>query len=218
MAGGGPVAEARAAACSAVRRSRSLCSSLAPFTRSSTRITRTRKLGNRREISASISIGNGSSTSSQYSHAMTLRPVPPARHLLRAKDLIDARYREPLDVPGARAGRPPLARALQPRVPPRLRRDAAPVPADPPAGARRRAPAQHRPLGRRHLRRGRAARASARSRRASAAPTGSRPTAYRAAYPPAADRRPSPRRASLLAWGRPQIQQFSRRQPRAASG
>src|SRR4029077_1677917 len=32
--------------------------------------------------------------------AMTrlLKPVPPARHLLRAKDLIDARYREPLDV------------------------------------------------------------------------------------------------------------------------
>ena len=28
---------------------------------------------------------------------MTLHP--PARHLLRAKDLIDARYREPLDVP-----------------------------------------------------------------------------------------------------------------------
>ncbi len=27
------------------------------------------------------------------------RPVPAARHLLRAKDLIDARYREPLDVP-----------------------------------------------------------------------------------------------------------------------
>jgi AraC-like DNA-binding protein len=26
-------------------------------------------------------------------------PVPPARHLLRAKDVIDARYREPLDVP-----------------------------------------------------------------------------------------------------------------------
>ncbi|MBA3841554.1 MAG: helix-turn-helix transcriptional regulator [Actinobacteria bacterium] len=25
-------------------------------------------------------------------------PLPPARHLLRAKDLIDARYREPLDV------------------------------------------------------------------------------------------------------------------------
>jgi AraC-like DNA-binding protein len=26
-------------------------------------------------------------------------PVPPARHLLRARDLADARYREPLDVP-----------------------------------------------------------------------------------------------------------------------
>src|SRR5688572_32508412 len=25
-------------------------------------------------------------------------PVPPARHLLRAKELVDARYREPLDV------------------------------------------------------------------------------------------------------------------------
>jgi AraC-like DNA-binding protein len=32
--------------------------------------------------------------------------VPPARHLLRAKDLADARYREPLDVPAlARAAR-----------------------------------------------------------------------------------------------------------------
>ena len=29
---------------------------------------------------------------------MTITPVPPARHLLRAKDLMDARYREPLDV------------------------------------------------------------------------------------------------------------------------
>jgi AraC-like DNA-binding protein len=28
-----------------------------------------------------------------------LTPVHPARHLLRAKDLADARYREPLDVP-----------------------------------------------------------------------------------------------------------------------
>ena len=33
-------------------------------------------------------------------------PVPPARHLLRAKDLVDARYREPLDVPAlARAAK-----------------------------------------------------------------------------------------------------------------
>ena len=29
---------------------------------------------------------------------LQLKPMPPARHLLRAKDLIDARYREPLDV------------------------------------------------------------------------------------------------------------------------
>jgi AraC-like DNA-binding protein len=28
-----------------------------------------------------------------------LIPLPPTRHLLRAKDLIDARYREPLEVP-----------------------------------------------------------------------------------------------------------------------
>jgi AraC-like DNA-binding protein len=35
-----------------------------------------------------------------------MAPVPPARHLLRAKDLIDARYREPLDVAAmARAAR-----------------------------------------------------------------------------------------------------------------
>ena len=35
-----------------------------------------------------------------------MTPVPPARHLLRAKDLVDARYREPLDVRAlARAAR-----------------------------------------------------------------------------------------------------------------
>src|SRR5436309_9072881 len=35
-----------------------------------------------------------------------ITPVPPGRHLLRAKDLIDARYREQLDVPAlARAAR-----------------------------------------------------------------------------------------------------------------
>ena len=28
-----------------------------------------------------------------------MTPVPPARHLLRAKDLVDASYRKPLDVP-----------------------------------------------------------------------------------------------------------------------
>ena len=35
-----------------------------------------------------------------------MTPPPPARHLLRAKDLVDARYREPLDVSAlARAAR-----------------------------------------------------------------------------------------------------------------
>ena len=35
-----------------------------------------------------------------------MTPAHPARHLLRAKDLVDARYREPLDVPAlARAAR-----------------------------------------------------------------------------------------------------------------
>jgi AraC-like DNA-binding protein len=39
-----------------------------------------------------------------------MKPVPPVRHLLRAKDLIDARYREPLDVPSlARAAHLSLA-------------------------------------------------------------------------------------------------------------
>ena len=28
-----------------------------------------------------------------------MRPVPPERHLLRATDIVDARFREPLDVP-----------------------------------------------------------------------------------------------------------------------
>ena len=43
--------------------------------------------------------------------------------------------------------RRPLARALQPRVPPRVRRVAARLPADAPAGAGGRAAAHHRPLG-----------------------------------------------------------------------
>ena len=62
-------------------------------------------------------------------------PVAPARHLLRAKDLIDARYREPLDVPTlARAAR--LSPAHFSREFRRdLRRDAPPVPPDPPDGA-----------------------------------------------------------------------------------
>ena len=45
----------------------------------------------------------------------------------------------------ARARRAPLHRALQPRVPQGVRRNAAPVPAHPPARARGRAAPQHRP-------------------------------------------------------------------------
>jgi hypothetical protein len=44
---------------------------------------------------------------------MAVAPVHPARHLLRAKDLMDARYRDPLDVATiARAAH--LSPALQP--------------------------------------------------------------------------------------------------------
>src|SRR5262249_18439334 len=51
----------------------------------------------------------------------------------------------------ARAVGPPLPRALQPRVPPGVRRVAAPVPAHAPPRARRVAAENHRSLGRRHL-------------------------------------------------------------------
>jgi hypothetical protein len=37
-----------------------------------------------------------------------MTPVHPARHLLRAKDLVDACYFEPLDVPAERERRPRL--------------------------------------------------------------------------------------------------------------
>ena len=86
-----------------------------------------------------------------------VKPVAPARHLLRAKDLMDARYFEPLDVAAGREGRAALAGPLQPRVPPRVRRDAAPVPADAPPGARCGAAAPNRSLGGRDLPDGRPA-------------------------------------------------------------
>ena len=81
--------------------------------------------------------------------------VPPARHLLRAKDLADARYAEPLTVADlARvAGLSPAHFSREFRR--TLRRVTAPLPPHPAAGARRRAPAQHRSTGHRHLLRGR---------------------------------------------------------------
>jgi AraC-like DNA-binding protein len=38
-------------------------------------------------------------TSASVPGLRTVSPTPPARHLLRAKDVIDGRYAEPLDVP-----------------------------------------------------------------------------------------------------------------------
>src|SRR5215210_7321654 len=50
-------------------------------------------------VSESVTLGSSR-------EARLLAPLPPARHLLRAKDLVDARYREPLDVSAlARAAR-----------------------------------------------------------------------------------------------------------------
>ena len=90
-------------------------------------------------------------------HVDPISPVPAARHLLRAKDLADARYAEPLDV--ATSPAPPR---LSPAHFSREFRRAfgeSPhaVPAHAPAGARRGAAAHDRPLGRRHLPVGRAA-------------------------------------------------------------
>jgi len=42
--------------------------------------------------------GRGLQGDDDPDRAVAVTPVPPARHLLRARDLIDARYREPLDV------------------------------------------------------------------------------------------------------------------------
>ena len=46
---------------------------------------------------------------------------PPARHLLRAKDLADARYFEPLTVADMARAAGAVPRLLQPRVPSDLR-------------------------------------------------------------------------------------------------
>ena len=139
---------------------------------------------------------------------MTL--VAPARHLLRAKDLIDARYREPLDVPAlARAARLSTAHFSR-----EFRRAFGETP--------------HRYLLTRRLERAAAllrntdrtvsdicltvGLRSVGSFTTSFKRTfGCTPTAYRASHPPAATRVRIPT-CVLLAWGRAGIQQFSRRQ------
>jgi AraC-like DNA-binding protein len=135
-----------------------------------------------------------------------MTPVPPARHLLRAKDLIDARYREPLDVST-------LARAAR-LSPAHFSREFRRAFGEPP----------HQYLLTRRLER---AAALLRTTDRSVAEIclavgltsvgsftsrfgrtfGLSPTAYRAAHPPAADRARIPT-CVLRVWGRPQSSTF----------
>jgi AraC-like DNA-binding protein len=142
-----------------------------------------------------------------------MTPVPPARHLLRAKDLADARYREPLDVAALAA-----AARLSPAHFSREFRKAF-------------GESQHQYLLTRRLER---AAALLRSTDRSVADIcftvglrsvgsfttsfgrafGVSPTAYRAAFPPAADRARIPT-CVLRAWARPRSSTF--REDSAAS-
>jgi AraC-like DNA-binding protein len=133
-------------------------------------------------------------------------PLPPARHLLRAKDLIDARYREPLEVPTlARAAHLSAAHFSR-----EFRRAFGETP--------------HQYLLTRRLERAAAllrntdhtvvdiclavGLRSVGSFTTSFSRTyGVSPTAYRAAYPPAVNRARIPT-CVLLAWARPQSSSF----------
>ena len=140
-----------------------------------------------------------------------MAPVPPSRHLLRARDLIDARYREPLDVRAvARAAR--LSPAHFSRE---FRREFGSPP--------------HQYLLNRRLER---AAALLRNTDRSVADIcltvglrsvgsfttsfgrmfGMTPTAYRAAYPPAARRARIPT-CVLLAWARPKTARLEKTTP-----
>jgi AraC-like DNA-binding protein len=135
-----------------------------------------------------------------------MTPVPPARHLLRAKDLVDARYAEPLDVPT-------LARAAR-LSPAHFSREFQRAFGETP----------HRYLLTRRLERAAALlRTTDRSvadicmtvglRSVGSFTTsfgrtyGCTPTAYRAAYPPAAHRARIPT-CVLQAWARPRSSSF----------
>jgi AraC-like DNA-binding protein len=130
-----------------------------------------------------------------------MAPVPPARHLLRARDLADRRYAEPLDVPD-------LARAAR-LSPAHFSREFARAFGETP----------HRYLLTRRLERAAALlRTTDRSVADICMTVGLRsvgsfttsfgrvyglsPTAYRATYPPASDRARVPS-CVLRAWGRP---------------
>ncbi|WP_217914448.1 helix-turn-helix domain-containing protein [Miltoncostaea marina] len=141
--------------------------------------------------------------------------LPPDRHLLRAKDLIDARYREPLDVPAlARAAHASPAHFIR-----RFRRAFGETP--------------HQYLLTRRLER-----AAALLRTTDHTVTriclevgltsvgsftssfkrayGVTPTAYRAAHPPAARRAPVPT-CVVMAWTRPQGRAASEKPRRAGA-
>jgi AraC-like DNA-binding protein len=135
-----------------------------------------------------------------------MRPVPPARHLLRAKDLVDAGYREQLDVPAlARAAHLSAAHFSR-----EFRRSFGETP--------------HQHLLTRRLERAAALlRTTDRTvadiclmvglRSVGSFTTsfgrtfGLSPTAYRATHPPAATRARIPT-CVLLAWARPQSSRF----------
>src|SRR5437660_12930775 len=135
-----------------------------------------------------------------------ITPVPAARHLLRAKDLIGARYREPLDVPAlARAARLSTAHFSR-----EFRRAFGETP--------------HRYLLTRRLERAAALlrntdrtvsdicltvglRSLGSFTTSFGRAFGLSPTAYRAAYPPAAHRARIPT-CVQLAWARPQSSSF----------
>jgi AraC-like DNA-binding protein len=135
-----------------------------------------------------------------------VRPAHPTRHLLRAKDLVDARYREPLDV---RA----LADAAR-LSPAHFSREFRRAFGEPP----------HRYLLTRRLERAAALLRSTDRTVANVCLTvglqsigsfttsfghmfGMTPTAYRAAHPPAAQRARVPT-CVLMAWARPQPSTF----------
>jgi AraC-like DNA-binding protein len=144
-----------------------------------------------------------------------MTPVPAARHLLRARDLIDARYFEPLDVPG-------LARAAH-LSPAHFSREFRRAFGESP----------HQYLLTRRMERAAALlRTTDRTVTEICLTVGLRsvgsfttsfsrtfglsPTAYRAAHPPAADRARIPT-CVLRAWARPQSSRF-REAIRAESG
>src|SRR5712691_3837856 len=140
-----------------------------------------------------------------------ITPVPGARHLLRAKDLIDARYREPLDVPQlARAARLSTAHFSR-----EFRRAFGETP--------------HQYLLTRRLERAAALlrhtdrtvadicftvglRSVGSFTTSFGRAFGLSPTAYRAAYPPAASRARIPT-CVQLAWARPQSSSFREGSP-----